>query len=124
MTRLAFPFGPAASGRTATVVYGDGDQVRQMLELLVFTMASERPMNPSLGSPIRQMVFTAGAGPAAIALQAALQAAIGQWLGHVLELQDLAVTFSEVDAKLEVDILYEVRATRSGDRLTVTKALA
>src|SRR5262245_33343500 len=52
MSRLAFPFGPAASGRSAAVVYGSDAHVRQMLELLIFTMAGERVMRPDLGSPV------------------------------------------------------------------------
>jgi uncharacterized protein len=123
MSRLAFPFRTAPSGRSATVAYGSDAHVRQMLELLIFTMAGERVMRPDLGSPVMQMVFGAGNGPVAIALQAALQAAVTQWLGHVLELRDLAVTFDENDAVLEVVVTYETLATRTGGRLVVKKDL-
>ena len=123
MSRLAFPFGPASSGRSAAVAYGSDAHVRQMLELLIFTMAGERVMRPDLGSTVRQMVFSAGNGPLAIALQAALQAAITQWLGHVLELQDLSVAFNEQDAALEVVVTYETLASKTAGRLTVRKDL-
>jgi phage baseplate assembly protein W len=123
MTRLAFPFRPAPSGRSASVVYGDDAHVRQMLELLIFTITGERVMRPDLGSPVLQMVFAAGAGPVAVALEATLQAAIAQWLGHVLELNDLSVTFDENDAALAVSVTYETRATKTGGRLTVRKEL-
>lgn len=123
MSRLAFPFGPAPSGRSAAVTYGSDAHVRQMLELLIFTMAGERVMRPDLGSPVRQMVFSAGNGPVAIALQAALQAAITQWLGHVLELQDLSVAFDEKEAVLEVVVTYETLASKTAGRLTVRKDL-
>ena len=121
MTRLAFPFVPAPSGRSASVDYGSDAQVRQMLELLIFTMAGERVMRPDLGSPVKQMVFNAGNGPVAIALQATLQAAIAQWLGQVLELHDLSVDFAENDAALEITCTYEVLASKTGGRLTVRK---
>lgn len=123
MSRLAFPFGPAPSGRSAAVAYGSDAHVRQMLELLIFTMAGERVMRPDLGSPVMQMVFSAGNGPLAIALQAALQAAITQWLGHVLELQDLSVAFSEQDSALEVVVTYETLASKTTGRFTVRKDL-
>lgn len=123
MSRLAFPFGPAPSGRSATVAYGSDAHVRQLLELLVFTMAGERVMRPDLGSPVMQMVFGAGNGPVAIALQATLQATITQWLGHVLELHDLSVGFDERDAVLEVVVTYETLATKTGGRLVVRKDL-
>ncbi len=124
MTRLAFPYGLAASGRSATVSYGSDAHVRQMLELLIFTLAGERVMRPDLGSPVTQLVFAAGNGPAAIALQATLQATITQWLGHVLELQDLSVTFDEDNAALGIVVAYETLLTRTRDVLAVRKDLA
>jgi phage baseplate assembly protein W len=123
MSRLAFPFTPAASGRSATVAYGSDAHVRQMLQLLIFTLAGERVMRPDLGSPVMQMVFGAGNGPAAIALQAALQAAITQWLGHLLELRDLSVSFNDNEAILEVVVTYEVLASKTGGRLVARKDL-
>lgn len=123
MTRLAFPFAPAASGRSTTVLYSDDAHVRQMLELLILTMTGERVMRPDLGSPVRQMLFGAGNGPVAIALQATLQATINQWLGQVLDLYDLQVEFSESDAALEILVTYEVRATKTIASHHLRKAL-
>lgn len=123
MNRFAFPYGPAPSGRSATVTYASDAHVRQMLELLIFTLTGERVMRPDLGSPITQMIFGAGNGPVAIALQAALQATITQWLGHVLELHDLSVTFDDKDAVLEVVVTYETLQTKTGGRLAVRKDL-
>lgn len=123
MTRLAFPFGPTALGRSSAVAYGSDAHVRQMLELLVFTMPEERVMRPDLGSPALQMVFAPGGGPAAIALEAALHAAIQQWLGGVLALLDLTVATAEDDAALDISITYEVRDTRRTGSLTLRKEL-
>jgi phage baseplate assembly protein W len=114
----------AASGRTATVTYASDAQVRQMLELLIFTLAGERVMRPELGSPVTQLVFGAGNGPAAIALQATLEATITQWLGHVLELHGLAVTFDEGDAALQIVVTYETLRTKTPDVLTLRKDLS
>ena len=124
MTRLAFPYDIAPSGRTATVAYGSDAHVRQMLELLIFTLAGERVMRPDLGSPVNQLVFAAGNGPAAIALQATLQATITQWLGHLLELHDLSVSFYEGDAALGIVVDYETLLTKNADLLTVRKDLS
>lgn len=123
MTRLAFPFAPAADGRSRTVRYGDEAQVAQMLELLILTMVGERVMRPDLGSPVRQMVFQAGNSPAALALEASLHATITQWLGQVLELHGLTVDFAEAEAKLEVVATYEIRASKTGGRVAVRKDL-
>ena len=106
------------------VAYGSDAHVRQMLELLIFTLAGERVMRPDLGSPVMQMVFGSGNGPVAAALQATLQAAITQWLGHVLELRDLSVSFEEADAALEVVVSYQTLASKKAERLQVRKSVA
>lgn len=122
MSRLAFPFAVAPSGRIAGVDYGSEPHVRQMLELLVFTLVGERPMRPDFGSPVTQMLFAAGNGPVAAALEATVQAAITQWLGHVLILHDLDVAFDEAAAMLDIAITYETRAARTVGRLEIRKA--
>jgi phage baseplate assembly protein W len=123
VSRLAFPFAVAASGRSDGVEYGSDAHVRQMLESLVLTVCGERVMRPTLGSPALQMVFSAGNGAAAVALQATLQAAITQWLGHLLELADLSVAFDEATAVLEVKVAYETLASRAPGRAAIRKRL-
>lgn len=124
MTRLAFPFVPAPSGRSATVEYGSDAHVRQMLELLILTMVGERVMRPDLGSGVRQMVFGAGEGPVALALAATLQATITQHLGHLLSLIDLQVEYLDAEAALDILVSYEVLASRSRAQLTLQAGAA
>jgi uncharacterized protein len=123
MTRLAFPFRPTALGRSDSVEYGSDAHVRQMLELLIFTVPGERVMRPDLGSPAQQMVFGPLGGPASLALEAALQATVQQWLGHVLRVVDLSVTVLDEDAALEVAVTYETLRTRSAGSLRLRKDL-
>ena len=123
MSRLAFPFRPAIDGRSGAVAYGSAPHVRQMLELLILTMAGERVMRPDLGSPVRQLLFGAGEGAAAIALEAALQATINQWLGDLLDLHELVVHFDGAEAMLEIEVSYEVRSTRTVDQVGIRKEL-
>ena len=111
MSRLGFPFTVTALGRSAHVRYGSDEHVRQLLELLIMTVPGERVMRPELGSPARQLVFSTEGGPAAVALEAALQSAIQQWLGDVLTLLDLTVTATGQDGNLDVVVAYEVRST-------------
>jgi phage baseplate assembly protein W len=121
--RLGFPFRPTALGRSDVVVYGSDAHVRRMLELLVFTVPGERVMRPDLGSPVHQMVFGPVGGTTAVALQAALQASVQQWLGGVLTLLDLTVGVLEEDAAVEVAITYEVRGSRTVGDLRLRKDL-
>ncbi|NAZ73951.1 hypothetical protein GTQ99_00700 [Kineococcus sp. T13] len=123
MTRLAFPFGPTAQGRSSTVRYGDHAHVRQMLELLLLTSPGERVMRPDLGSPARQMLFGPGGDATAIALDSTLEATVEQQLGHVLDLIDLTVTVVDADATLEIVVTYEVRSDRTVDETRVRKDL-
>lgn len=121
MTRLAFPFRPLASGRSAVVREGDAEHVRNMLELLILTVPGERVMRPALGSAARELLFGAGAGPAALAVQATLAAAIGQHLGDDLDLLDLDVRFDEASATLAITVDYRLRATLARGRLTLER---
>lgn len=123
MSRLAFPFRMDASGRSAMVVEGSDPHLRQMLEQLVMTLTSERVMRPDFGSPVRQMLFRAGNDPVAVALEASLQAAIRQWLGHVLVLEDLSASFDEDEAVLDIRIEYSAVNRQSAGELTIRRGL-
>lgn len=124
MTRLAFPYGFDAEGRSSTVAYGSDAHLRDMLELLILTLVGERVMRPDLGSPVLQMVFEAGEGAVGLALSASLEAAIAQWLDPVLQLDRLSAQFLEDQAILEVGVIYRNRASGQRSELRVRKDLA
>jgi phage baseplate assembly protein W len=113
MTRLALPFLAAPTGRAGSVEDGDDDQVRQMLELVVMTNPGERVMNPNFGSPVTQMLFASVDGAVAHALQASLTATINLFLGDVLDVLDLSVTYDDLDAALQIAVTYQVRRSKS-----------
>ncbi|WP_226632797.1 GPW/gp25 family protein [Novosphingobium profundi] len=119
MTRLAFPYGFDAEGRSRTLAYASDAHLRDMLELLILTRLGERVMRPELGSPVLQMVFGAGEGPAALALQASLEATIAQELGHLLKLHDLTTQFLDDEGVLEIVVHFEARARPQVSRLVV-----
>ncbi|WP_212764784.1 GPW/gp25 family protein [Streptomyces sp. I05A-00742] len=121
MSRLAFPFAVTALGRSATVAYGSDAHVRQMLELLVLTLPGERVMRPELGSPAQQLVFGPQSGPTAVALGAALQSTIQQWLGGVLTVRDVAVEVTDDSGAVEIVVTYEVRSSGSADEVRLRK---
>lgn len=121
--RLAFPFSANPLGQAAAWPYGSPGHVRECLELLILTGPGERVMRPAFGSPVREMLFAAGNGPASVALEAALQAAITQELGHLLSLIDLRVGFDEAEAALQIDLTYQVTATGATDSLALRRGL-
>lgn len=121
--RMAFPFAATPLGQAAAWPYGSSDHVRDCLELLILTGPGERVMRPTFGAPVREMLFAAGNGAVAVALEAALEAAITAELGHLLVLRDLRVDFDEGAAALQIDLAYEVKATGQAATLGLTRAL-
>ncbi|MFF1867639.1 GPW/gp25 family protein [Streptomyces sp. CB03911] len=124
MSRLAFPFAVTALGHGAQVPYGSPEHVRQLLELLVLTLPGERVMRPELGSPAKQLVFAPQGGPTTVALGAALQAAIQQWLGDTLTVLELAVESADGTGLLEIVVDYEVHSTGAAGQVRLRRELA
>jgi uncharacterized protein len=107
-----YPFHFQGSGRTATT--DDADHIRDMLEQLLFTNPGERVNRPNFGSGLLGMVFEPNSPEQAAMLQAAMQAAVLQELGDLIELQTLEVTSEE--ETLRVVVNYVIRET--GESLT------
>jgi len=108
MKNVAFPFHFDGRGRTATA--NDDDHIRQMIEQLLFTSPGERVNRPDFGSGLLQLAFAPNSQELAGALQFTMQAALQQYLGDLIELQELQVTTEE--AILRVEVKYKVRRTQ------------
>ena len=103
---VAFPFAVDGRGRTAACT--DRQHVRDLLELLLFTVPTERVMRPTFGTGILKLVF-GGAPAAAAATKLLVEGALQEWLGDVLEVDGVRAESSE--GTLTVSIDYRVRAT-------------
>jgi phage baseplate assembly protein W len=104
---IDFPF--HFDGRGRTTATDDNDHIRDMIEQLIFTSPGERVNRPDFGSGLMQLIFAPNSPELAATLQFSMQAALLQWLGDLIELQELEVT-SE-DASLRVVVQYVVRRT-------------
>jgi phage baseplate assembly protein W len=111
---IDFPFHFGNRGRTATA--GVEDHIRDMIEQLLFTSPGERVNRPDFGSGLLQMVFAPNSPELAAALQFTVQAALQQWLGDVIQVQQLEV--SSDDATLYVTLNYAI--LRTGEQRTDT----
>ncbi len=111
---IDFPFHFDNRGRTATT--SDDDHIRDMIEQLLFTNPGERVNRPDFGSGLLQLVFAPNSPELAATLQFTLQAALQQWLGDLIDVQELEVTSEE--ATLRVFLQYVVK--RSGEQRTET----
>lgn len=105
---IDFPFRFDNHGRTATT--DNNDHIRDMIEQFLFTNAGERVNRPDFGSGLLQLIFAPNSPELAAALQFTVQAGLQRWLGDIVEIQALEVT-SE-DAKLQVNLQYQVRRTQ------------
>jgi len=81
-----FPFRLDGRGRTATS--DRAGHLRDLIEQLLFTAPGERVNRPSFGTGLLQLVFLPNSEPLAAATQAAVQGALGQLLGDLIEVKE------------------------------------
>jgi len=114
MLNIDFPFHFDSRGRTA--ITDDNDHIRDMIEQFLFTNNGERVNRPEFGSGILQLIFAPNSPELAATLQFTIQSGLQQWLGDLIEVQDLSV--SSQDSSLRVYISYKVR--RNGEITAAT----
>jgi uncharacterized protein len=107
MYNIDFPFHFASSGRTASA--DQDDHINNMIEQLLFTSPGERVNRAEFGSGLLQMVFEPNSPELAATLQFAMQSALQQWLGDVVQV--LALDVKSVEANLNVTVHYLIRRT-------------
>jgi hypothetical protein len=106
------PFHFNRQGRSAATT--DADHIRDMVEALLFTTPGERVNRPNFGSGLLQMVFEPNSAEVAAALQYLVQSNLNQYLGELIELEEVAV--ESRGATLTVTVRYAIR--RTGERRT------
>jgi phage baseplate assembly protein W len=105
---LDYPFAFDGTARTATT--GTADHVRDMIELVLFTMPGERVNRPDFGSGVMQLVFAPNSAELAATTRFLVQGALQRWLGERIDVE--AVDVAAEDATLRVTIAYTDRKTR------------
>lgn len=101
-------------GRGRTAVTGADDHLRDLIEQVLFTAPGERVNRPTFGSGLLQLVFAPNSDELAATTQFLVQGALQQWLGDLIEVDD--VRAESFDSRLEVEVVYTVR--RTGDQQT------
>lgn len=108
MMHFDYPYHFDHRRRTASTT--EADHIRDMIEQLLMTEPGERVNRPEFGSGLMQLVFSPNSPELAAALQFTVRAALQQWLGEVIEVQDLEVTAR--DATLTLSLQYTIRRTQ------------
>jgi hypothetical protein len=104
---IRFPFQFDSRGRTASI--GDENQIREMLEQLLFTMPGERVNRPDFGSGLMQLIFAPNSPELSATVQFTMQAALQFYLNDLIEIQSLDV--SAENSQLRIDLQYVIRRT-------------
>ena len=105
---IDYPFHFDHRGRTAVV--DDTGHIRDMIEQFLFTRPGERVNRPDFGSGVMQLVFAPNSPELAATLQFTMQAGLQQWLGDLIDVQQLEVTAD--GAILRVNLSYAIRRTK------------
>lgn len=103
-----FPFHFDGRGRTADVDV-DG-HIRDLIEQVLFTAPGERVNRPTFGSGLLRLVFAPNSDELAAATQFLVQGALQQWLGDLIQVDEVQV--ASQDATLRVVVQYTVRRTQ------------
>jgi uncharacterized protein len=108
MTNVDYPYRIDGRGRTAAT--GDDEHIRDLIEQVLFTHPGERVNRPTFGSGLLDLVFAPNSDALAAASQMTVQGNLQQWLGDLIQVQEVQV--EDDDAELRVVVRYSVRRTR------------
>ena len=105
---IDFPLRIDGRGRTAET---DSEaHIRDLIEQVLFTAPGERVNRPDFGTGLMQLVFAPTSDELATATQFLVQGALQQWLGELIQVENVDVRATE--AQIEVTVAYRVRHTQ------------
>ena len=93
------------------------NHVRQMIIQVLFTNPGERINRPDFGCGLRRMVFAPNSDATASLLQVLITQSLNKWLGGVIQTE--AVEVQAIDEKLEVKIVYMLKAKLKREFLNI-----
>jgi len=102
-TYIAFPLAIDVRGGTATTT--EGDHIRDMIAQVLFTSPGERVNRPTFGCGLLQIVFEPTGADLAAAAQLQAHGALQEWLGDVIEVQEVTVQADGPVLRVLVDYL-------------------
>lgn len=91
-------------GKTAETT--QDDHIKSMIEQVLFTNPGERVNRPDFGCGLLHLVFEPNSNELAAATQYLVQGALNQWLGDLIEVNDVEVLSQ--DASVHVRVAYTI----------------
>ncbi len=108
MMQVDYPYHFDQRGLTAQT--STEDHIRDMIEEILFTTPGERVNRPDFGCGVQQLVFDPNSDALAAATQVEVQSALQEWLGELIEVEDVSV--QNIDSSLVILVQYTLRITQ------------
>lgn len=108
MTHIDYPLHFDSRGRTAQAE--EEKHIRDLIEQVLFTTPGERVNRPTFGSGLMALVFKPNNDELAATTQFLVQGALQQWLGDLIQVEEVKVESEE--ATLNVSVKYVVRRSQ------------
>jgi hypothetical protein len=99
--QFGYPFRVGPNGRPVRV--DDLRHAEDMIEQLLFTNIGERVNRPSFGCSIGTYVFEPASTELLAALKGLILSALQTWLGDVVTVADVGVTFDNEQLRITID---------------------
>jgi phage baseplate assembly protein W len=96
--------------RRRTAATTEEEHIRDLIEQVLFTSPGERVNRPTFGSGLMQLVFAPSSDELETASQFLVQGALQQWLGDLIQIEDVQV--SSEDSTLRVSVRYVIRRSQ------------
>ncbi len=106
--QIDYPFHYDNRGGTAQT--DANEHIRDLIEQVLFTSPGERVNLPTFGCGLMQLVFAPINDELATATQYLVQGSLQQWLGEIIEPEEVTVTSEE--STINVKVKYKIRQTR------------
>jgi phage baseplate assembly protein W len=105
---IDFPWHFDGRGHTAEA---DADKhIRDMIEQVLFTTPGERVNRPTFGSGLLALVFAPNSDELATATQFLVQGELQQWLGDLIQINEVQV--ENINSTLRVTVAYLIRRSQ------------
>jgi uncharacterized protein len=114
-----FPFQIDWNGRSATS--DAAGHIRDLLEQILFTAPGERVNRPGFGSGIHHAVFRPNSEILAETVRVTAEAALQQWLSHLIEL--VSLNLEAEDNRLIVEVVFTLRNQTEPQSVKFERAL-
>jgi uncharacterized protein len=111
----AFPPALESNGSVAAAVYED--DIRQAIEIIIFTNRGERVMRPEFGAGLNEFIFENVSTTTLALIETRVRETLIAWEARI-DIEQVSVTSDRGERnKLSIDLTYTVRATNSRHNL-------